>query len=165
MHEIRYVIGDATRPEVQGNRFICHVCNDIGAWGKGFVLALSKRWKEPEARFREWHARKTDPPFELGQVQFVEVEPTLWVVNMIGQRGIRGGRNVTPIRYEAVADCLTKVARRAQELDASVHMPRIGCGLAGGEWPRIEAIILETLGVAGIAVTVYDSMKKTFRSP
>lgn len=159
MRQISYVIGDATRPEVQGNGIICHVCNDIGAWGKGFVLAISKRWKQPEARFREWHARKTDPPFELGQVQFVQVEPHLWVANMIGQHGIRSGRNVTPIRYEAVTECLATVTRKALEINASVHMPRIGCGLAGGEWSRIETIILETLGASGIAVTVYDPVK------
>ncbi|RYD76612.1 MAG: Appr-1-p processing protein, partial [Verrucomicrobiaceae bacterium] len=44
---IHYVTGDATRPEGDGARVICHVCNDIGGWGRGFVTALSKRWKGP----------------------------------------------------------------------------------------------------------------------
>jgi hypothetical protein len=35
-------------------------------------------------------------------------------------------------------------------------MPRIGCGLAGGDWNKIEAIINETLGEKGLDVTVYD---------
>jgi len=35
-------------------------------------------------------------------------------------------------------------------------MPRIGCGLAGGTWDRIEPLLHRTLTVAGIAVTVYD---------
>jgi hypothetical protein len=35
-------------------------------------------------------------------------------------------------------------------------MPRIGCGLAGGKWEKIEAIIDRTLLAAGIGVTVYD---------
>ena len=46
MPGIRYVTGDATRPEGEGPKIIVHICNDIGAWGRGFVLALSKRFKE-----------------------------------------------------------------------------------------------------------------------
>lgn len=42
-----YLTGDATAPGGTGTRIIAHVCNDIGHWGKGFVLAISKRWPEP----------------------------------------------------------------------------------------------------------------------
>ena len=35
-------------------------------------------------------------------------------------------------------------------------MPRIGAGLAGGDWQRIEAIVVATLAEAGVPVTVYD---------
>jgi hypothetical protein len=35
-------------------------------------------------------------------------------------------------------------------------MPRIGCGLAGGKWSRVEPLITERLVRRGIAVTVYD---------
>ena len=44
---IRYVVGDARSPDSAGNKVIVHVCNDIGGWGKGFVIALSKRWPKP----------------------------------------------------------------------------------------------------------------------
>jgi O-acetyl-ADP-ribose deacetylase (regulator of RNase III) len=48
MQAINYIKGDATAPISKGEKIICHICNDIGGWGKGFVLAISKRWKEPE---------------------------------------------------------------------------------------------------------------------
>lgn len=35
-------------------------------------------------------------------------------------------------------------------------MPRIGCGLAGGTWDRIEPLIQANLIDPGVAVTVYD---------
>jgi hypothetical protein len=35
-------------------------------------------------------------------------------------------------------------------------MPRIGCGLAGGDWREIEPILLDELSKDDIAVTVYD---------
>jgi hypothetical protein len=42
------------------------------------------------------------------------------------------------------------------ELGASVHMPRIGCGLAGSKWTRIEPLIEQYLCGRGVTVTVYD---------
>jgi hypothetical protein len=35
-------------------------------------------------------------------------------------------------------------------------MPRIGCGLSGGKWGRIEPLVAARLGERGVAVTVYD---------
>jgi O-acetyl-ADP-ribose deacetylase (regulator of RNase III) len=152
MTAITYLKGDATCPQAKGVKLICHICNDIGKWGKGFVLAVSKRWGEPEAEYHAWYAAG----FKLGEVQFVQVEDYIWVANMIGQKGIKTGSSGPPIRYDAVAACLEKVAAKAVELGASVHMPRIGCGLAGGEWAKIEPLVEEHLCGRGVAATVYD---------
>jgi len=151
---IEYVVGDATRPRGEGPKIIVHVCNDRGGWGKGFVLALSRRWREPEQRYRAWAKGGGDVPFELGQVEHVEVEAELWVANLIGQAGYRSSGGVPPVRYEAIREGLQTVARVAGELGATVHMPRIGCGLAGGSWEKMEPIIEGAL--EGVSVTVYD---------
>lgn len=152
---ITYKNGDATSPENKGNKIIVHVCNDIGAWGKGFVMAISKRWKEPERRYRDWF--KTKDNFALGQVQFVQVEDELWVANLIGQHKInKDEKGNAPIRYEAILSGLDKLGLFALENNATVHMPRIGCGLAGGTWDRIETLIQATLIEKNILVTVYD---------
>ncbi|MGR3868396.1 macro domain-containing protein [Streptomyces graminifolii] len=156
MGEINYVRGDATVPSVKGVKVIAHVCNDIGGWGKGFVLALSRRWPEPEKAYRAWHRGRAANDFGLGAVQLVQVERQVWVANMIGQRGIRTGSKGVPVRYDAIDTALTHLAERAAGLDASVHMPRIGCGLAGGKWSRVEPLIFERLVERGIAVSVYD---------
>lgn len=155
---IHYTVGDATMPSTSGHAIIAHVCNDIGGWGAGFVLALSKRWKQPEVQYRQWHRDGTSasPPFALGEVQFVHVSETTVVANMIGQHGIRGNGKLPPIRYEAVDRALGRVGEEALKMGAGVHMPRIGCGLAGGTWDRIEPLILSHLSNRGIAVVVYD---------
>jgi len=153
---LTYQIGDATQPEGEGPRIIVHVCNDVGGWGKGFVVAVSKRWREPERRYRAWHRGEGGQPFKLGEVQFVQVEPDVWVANLIGQHGMGVRNGVPPIRYEAVRDGLRAVAIKAKELRTSVHMPRIGCGLAGGKWEEVEQIVREELTATGIATTVYD---------
>ncbi len=156
MAEIVYLRGDATQPQASGTKIIAHICNDLGGWGKGFVVAISKRWPEPERAYREWHRDRADNDFGLGAVQFVCVSDWVWVANMIGQHGMKHGSKGPPIRYEAVEQGLTKVADKAVELSASVHMPRIGCGLAGGKWDQIEPILQDTLCAAQVETYVYD---------
>lgn len=155
---IRYIQGDATNPQGGGPKIIIHVVNNQGGWGAGFVLALSRRWREPEHRYR------SAGRLELGMVQLVPVEKDLDVANMCAQMGYgRGNRNqhrtteaddAIPLRYDALWSCLEQVANFAKVAKASIHAPRIGCGLAGGRWERVEPILQETL--AGIPVFVYD---------
>ncbi|MFE0645446.1 Appr-1-p processing protein [Streptomyces sp. NPDC058877] len=157
MKEITYVRGDATAPHGEGIRIVAHVCNDLGGWGKGFVRAVSRRWPEPEAAYRRWHRERAGNDFGLGAAQFVRVEPSVWVANLVGQRGTRTVRSRgVPVRYEAIDAALALLAEEALGLGASVHMPRIGCGLAGGSWSKVEPLVLRRLAEREIAVTVYD---------
>ncbi len=172
---ITYVKGDATAPLGDGPKIIAHICNDVGGWGAGFVVAISKRWPEPEEAYRAWAKGRFRPrpgcaiigpqTFALGSVQFVSVAPQLAVANMIAQRGYGARGNAPhktedddpaqpPIRYEALALCLSAVKQASLKLGSSIHMPRIGTGLAGGKWERIEPLIERVL--AGREVTVYD---------
>ncbi len=156
MTNISYQRGDATVPVAAGEKIICHVCNDIGGWGRGFVVAISKRWPEPEKRYRAWYEQGEVGGFRLGAIQIVGVEPELSVANMIAQRDVLAIAGVPPIRYDALESCLKSLTEHAVRIRASVHMPRIGCGLAGGNWSEVEAIVEATLGAAGVSVHVYD---------
>ncbi len=155
MSQILYKTGDATQPTTTGCNIIAHICNDLGGWGKGFVVAISRRWPGPEKEYRRWHAEKS-PAFELGAMQLVAVSSTLAVANMIAQRGIRSTSDGPAIRYAALRTCLETLTDHAQRLRANVHMPRIGCGLAGGKWEQIEPIIKDTLIAGDVSVHVYD---------
>jgi O-acetyl-ADP-ribose deacetylase (regulator of RNase III) len=171
---IHYLVGDATDPQGDSIKIIAHVCNDRGGWGRGFVVSLSKRYHYPEWAYRRW-AKGYAPynvaygfhePFALGETQFVGLfspgEPV--VANMIAQAGYGVGNKALhagdepnetpPIRYDALRKCLMTVAQCARIHNATVHMPRIGCGLAGGKWEIVEQIIQETL--SEIDVFVYD---------
>lgn len=164
---IAYVTGDATSPLGAGNKIIPHLCNDIGKWGKGFVLAVSKKWPEPEAEYkRQFQAGNK---LTLGQVQFILVQSTagdsIWIANMVGQKNIKSLKEGTsnecpPIRYPALFDCLDEVGKFAAANNASIHAPRFGAGLAGGDWRVIEAIIQTVLiGQHGRSVTIYDLLQ------
>lgn len=154
---IRYLQGDATRPQGPGPKIIAHICNDRGRWGKGFVLALSARWPEPEQAYKAW-AKTGDwlgEPFGLGALQLVEVPDTdIVVANLVAQHGLRPQDGVPPIRYGALETALHKLQIAARQRCATLHMPRIGCGLAGGEWSKVEKLLSKLLGE--LQVNVYD---------
>lgn len=160
---LKYVTGDATIPESAGHRLIIHVCNSVGAWGAGFVLALSKRWKKTEEEYRRWFRSQTN--FNLGEIQAVNVQSDTTVVNMLAQHGIgidEAGQ--IPLRYDALETCLDKVGELAVTSGSSIHAPRFGAGLSAGKtsgydpevWAKIENMIVDKLIRRGINVTIYD---------
>ncbi|MEU0117139.1 Appr-1-p processing protein [Streptomyces bobili] len=156
MSQITYVRGDATAPSVKGVKVIVHVCNGIGGWGKGFVPALSRRRPEPEKAYRARHRERATNDFGLAAVQLVQVEPDVWVASMAGRRGVRTGSKGVPVRYEAMDAALDRPASEAAARGACVHLPRTGCGLAGGKWSLVEPLVLGRLVERGIAVTFHD---------
>lgn len=146
---INYVEGSALEPIGGGNKIIAHVCNNMGAWGAGFVMAISKKWKAPETIYRSRHYVYN---LNLGEVQHIQVQSDIYISNMIAQTL----ENVRPLDDQALETCLFRVAALSDKIEnASVHMPRIGCGLAGGKWKEIEPIIQKTLIKNNIPTYVY----------
>ena len=97
--------------------------------------------------------RQETGSFGLGQSQLVAVESGLSVLNMVAQHGFTASRGLPPIRYDALALCLRQADAFAKKNGASLHMPRIGCGLAGGSW-KIVGGLIERLTT--VDVVVYD---------
>lgn len=154
---ITYVTGDATDPQGPGLKLLIHICNDEGRWGMGFVVPLGNRWPAArDAYLRVAHSHEGKLP--LGLVIPALVAPDLVVLNLVAQEGLRrrDGHGRPPIRYESLRECLHKVADRYADREATVHGPRLGAGLAGGNWREIEDILLEELVEKGFPVTIYD---------
>ena len=149
---INYVKGDATKPITVGQNIIVHICNDIGKWGKGFVMCLSRKWPKVKKEYIEWYKNSDSNNFKLGEIQIIKIDDNTYVCNMICERDIKHINGIPPIRYEALEECLNKLC----DYNYNVHMPRIGCGLAGGKWEIIEDIINKTLIKNNIPVYVYD---------
>lgn len=154
---IKYVVGDATVPCVAtGTRIIAHVVNNEGAWGAGFVLALSQRWPSSERDYRRWD---TDHryPFNrvLGNILFSPVDDRVFVAHLCAQDGVGFSRSGgIPLQYRALEACLHRLRLETMFDDVTVHMPRIGCGLAGGTWDKVGPLVEKHLD--GIDVYVYD---------
>lgn len=153
MIPITYVRGDATQPVGSGLKYLCHIVNGRGLWGKGFVVAVSRRWMQVRKAYKDWAKDKEE--FYVGNIQLVPVRDDLVVVNMIAQLDIARSKDDRPLDYQALGDCLGMVAAVADG-SGSVHMPRIGCGLAKGSWQMVEPLIVRHLCERDIPVTVYD---------
>mgnify|MGYP006269160713 CR=1 FL=1 len=144
---ISYVVGDATEPVGAGPHAIIHINNNLGTWGGGFVLAVSDKW--PEAREAYIH----DHSLELGDIQIVPTSDSTLIVNMVAQDRFPIEEKPDAVDYDALADCLWQIAHRIDP-EYTIHAPRIGTGIAGGDWNKIEAILNEEL--KAFDVFIYD---------
>ena len=142
--EVKYVEGDATKPQLSGaHNVVAHdiVCNGVGAFGAGFAAAVAERWKPVQEAYFQWHRQGEGAGFKLGAHELILVEPNLEVANIIGMWGVWGSPGGGPLQHNALADALDAVGLHAAARKATVHMPRLGSGLAGGDWTKIEQMI------------------------
>ncbi|HEX7961630.1 MAG TPA: ImmA/IrrE family metallo-endopeptidase [Terriglobales bacterium] len=152
---LKYLDGSAIEPRGEGPRVIVHVVNDkTPNWGgNGFAPRLRQKWPSVQEAFREWASSPGN--LALGEVHFASPEPGIVVASIVAQKGY-GPSEKPRIRYEALRTGLDRVAQEARLLKATIHMPRIGTGQAGGVWGIIEELIRSALCDDNIKVTVYD---------
>ena len=152
---ITYLKGDATAPRGAGFRIVAHIVSDRGIiWGAGFGRAVRKKWPTVQEQFARWAVGHRSE-FQLGSTHFSSVDESLVLAHLVAQHGV--GPSRTPrIRYGALETCLHRLAEHAAQTGATLHMPRIGTGEAGGSWDIVSEIIEDTLLARHIDVTVYD---------
>lgn len=160
MTEIVYEIGDATKPPTKRGAYsvICHCCNTLGSWGAGFVLPLGRRFPAAKQNYLRFIG-STKPNERLGKVSYEKVDPNIVVANIMGQERIyRTADGKIPLDYNALKNGFEDVLKRflGYKVPFTIHMPRIGCGLAGGEWSKVSKIIEDVFCSNDIEVFVYD---------
>lgn len=182
MKDIEYVSGDLfgpTKADMSVN-IITHVCNNKGAWGAGFVIPLARSFPVSEKAYRAWagkisqtpHEAVWHPPYELGQVQFVQVRdtPLLLVANMLAQ-SLGGDR---PLYYNHLVHCMEEVGKYATRIrerhdcEVTIRCPLFGSGLAGGNWDFIEKLIEDcwlNLNLSVVAYYLPDALPTGWNPP
>jgi O-acetyl-ADP-ribose deacetylase (regulator of RNase III) len=135
---MKIVRGDLIKLALAGQfDVIVHGCNCMCAMGAGIAKAI-------KATFPEAYAADCDTPKgareKLGTISTARVERderVLHVVNGYTQFHWRGKKPL--VDYEAVGAVMREVGRRFK--GQRIGYPRIGAGLAGGDWERIAALI------------------------
>ncbi|MCI0426408.1 MAG: ImmA/IrrE family metallo-endopeptidase [Nitrospiraceae bacterium] len=153
--KIEHLRGDATQPRGSGKKIVAHVVNDkTPNWGGGFASVVRSKWPDVQTDFRDWVS--SDPTrLELGKSRLFWVDDEIGVFSMVSQHGY--GPSPRPrIRYAALSAALKSLGDAALSENASIHMPTIGCGQAGGRWSVVKELIDESLCQRRVCVTVYE---------
>jgi O-acetyl-ADP-ribose deacetylase (regulator of RNase III) len=153
---ITFLKGDATQPIGLGKKIIAHVVNDATSnWGgRGFAQAIKKKWPIAQEAFRTW-ADDQPGQLSLGNIHVVDVTPDIAIASLICQKGY--GASAKPrLRYFALEACLRLLNQTSVDRSASVHMPRMGCGQAGGSWLLVHELIKAVLMSESVPVFIYD---------
>lgn len=151
--------GDATVPIVDDHIVvIAHICNNVGAWGNGFEVLLGKAYPQAKREFLEY-SKKHYADYLLGEVLWTKISNSLRIANMFAQNGLRSRTNPVPLQMYELRTCLETVFRLACVNNAVVQMPKIGAGLAGGNWTEIYNLIEEVQAEYGIDVYILERSK------
>lgn len=130
--KIKYISGDAlTGPE----SVLIHGCNNRGVMGSGIAKTIREKYPASYDFYKKCYQRDHLP---LGSVYTWFNKPKT-IIHCITQNGY--GTDKQYADYDAIRQCIIKVNRICTTLD--VAMPKIGAGLAGGDWTIIEKIIEE----------------------
>lgn len=158
--KLRYVMEDMFDiiPDKLGPNekiIICHVVNDVGAWGAGFVIPLAKKFPKAEENYKEWTRIGKDAhsaiPFKQGHIRFAVIQNNIIICHMCAQT--LGGER--PLNYASLVECMSYVAIEARINQYKIVAPLFGSGLAGGNWSFIELLIQDIWLKARIDVDIY----------
>lgn len=142
MPQLQTIHGDLLQLAMAG-RFdvIIHGCNCQCQMGKGIALSIKRQF--PEAYKADLETVKGDPA-KLGSISVAAVSRpgvSFHIVNGYTQFHWRGAGDKAD--YAAIEQVMRAV--RSRFSGKRIGYPRIGAGLAGGDWERIAAIIASVL--------------------
>lgn len=123
---------------------IVHGCNCFNTMGAGIALQIRKKYP---AAYKEDCTTIAGDRHKLGKITFVETDGKT-IVNAYTQ--YEYSRRSIQLDYLALAKCCQKISKRFK--GKRIGMPRIGCGLAGGEWTKVLDIITRFLGDKDVVI-------------
>lgn len=149
---IIHATGDAFKA---GADIIVQGCNCFCVMGAGFALQMSKYY--PAAVIADNATKKGDAG-KLGTISVAHCDDIftpghqVFIVNAYTQYHPR--RDPPPFDYDACAKAMDCI-KRSFHPECSIAMPRVGCGLAGGDWSLVEPIIANAFDDRTVTVYTY----------
>lgn len=128
---------------------IIHGCNCFCTMGAGIAKQIKKEF--PEA-YKVDNLTKRGDRSKLGSYSFVKLD-NLIIVNAYTQYNF-GGR--LEADYKAIRGCFKKI--KEQFSGKKIGIPKIGAGLAGGDWEKISSIIEEELKGEDLTCVQYEGV-------
>lgn len=140
---------------------ICHQVNCLGVMGAGLAKQMREKFPMMYLEYKRLCYNTADKKTLLGEVlthSIVYNGYEYTIANLFGQEQIGTSRCYTD--YDALRKALQTVRCIASPLPGRaawrVRIPyKMGCGLAGGDWNIVRAIVQEELVDHGIIVEVW----------
>lgn len=166
--------GDLIQLALEGKfDVITHGCNCFCTMGAGIAPQMAKAFdadkfpmesvvykgdinKLGAIDYNLTHFKKGQRVYYNGVTTEFNVDFSITVVNAYTQYGFgRNHENGTerPLDYEALTLCMKKINHQFK--GKHIGLPLIGCGLAGGDWNRVKAIIQQELKDCNVTIVHY----------
>lgn len=130
---------------------VLHGCNCLHVMGAGIAKYLSSKY--PVVLEVDRKETTKGSIHKLGTITIAVVNTNLHVVNCYTQFDYRRSiHNAPPVDYTSIRKCL--IAVKDKYSDWEIRAPKIGCGLAGGDWNIVEGIFNDILH--DCKVTIYE---------
>lgn len=145
---------------------ISHGCNCQNSMGAGIAPQMARAFGCD--RFPLEHSNYRGDINKLGQIDYQTnayaggtsendiIEFDLTIVNSYTQyhygRNHKDGVDM-PIDYDALTLCMRKINHRFK--GNRIGLPKIGAGLAGGDWNKIKGIIQEELKDCDVTIVIF----------
>jgi len=134
---------------------IAHGVNCQGAMGSGVARALFQKWPEVRTEYLKFYAEAKEegakPEDFLGCTNKV-VTDRKYIYNMFTQLEF-GPADKQYVDYSAILKCFDDLR---YEMPRAIAVPKIGAGLAGGDWKVIRDILVKTTQKLGIDLVIYS---------
>lgn len=152
---LKYKVGDLIHAAKYGKdiNVIAHGCNCMNTMKSGIAPLIAKAF--PEAWEADQATRRGDRA-KLGTISEAFIGDQLLVFNLYSQYTFTGRREgKMDLDYEALGSALEMMAESLHAKffildmdiqDIHIGLPKIGAGLAGGDWAIIEPMIEKHLG-------------------
>ena len=128
---------------------IGHGCNCFCTMGSGIAKSIKQNF--PQAYDADLKTRKGNKK-KLGTCTFATINPLdLIVVNAYTQ--FQYGRDRVHADYDAIRSCMSWIVESFPR--SRIGLPKIGAGLAGGDWNRIYRIIEEEMSEVDVTIVEY----------
>jgi O-acetyl-ADP-ribose deacetylase (regulator of RNase III) len=158
---MKTVRGDLIEMALRGEfEVIVHGCNCFCTMGAGIAARIRDVFP---AAFKTDCTTVSGDRSKLGTCSWAKCQirdrsgPGVLVVNAYTQYGFRQHIGDVVVDYDAVRGCMRWVVESGViSATARIGMPKIGAGLAGGDWKRVQSIIEDELGDRDVTIVVYD---------
>lgn len=157
---MKTIKGDLIKLATMGEfDIIIHGCNCFNVMGAGIAKQIAFTFPQALEADKKTNFGSMDKlgTFSRATFKVNDEGAVLTVLNAYTQFGTwKKGENQPPVDYKAVEDCFYEIQKQFGYQHLRFGIPKIGAGLAGGDWARIEKIIERYMSEEDLTLVVLE---------